>query len=132
DEHRLALGWAGEIILLKRDYRLRDEDQPFGVGLIVSQLLRDRRIALDIAVSAIMLSILALGPILFWRILLDRVLYYRNFDTLAVMCAAMGGLIIFETIFGYMRRFLVLHVTARVDAKLDRKSTRLNSSHTVI
>ena len=118
DEHRLALGWAGEVILLKRDYRLRDEDQPFGVGLIVSQLLRDRRIALDIAVSAIMLSILALGPILFWRILLDRVLYYRNFDTLAVMCAAMGVLIIFETIFGYMRRFLVLHVTARVDAKL--------------
>ena len=118
DEHRLALGWAGEVILLKRDYRLRDEDQPFGVGLIVSQLLRDRRIALDIAVSAIMLSILALGPILFWRILLDRVLYYRNFDTLAMMCAAMAVLIIFETIFGYMRRFLVLHVTARVDAKL--------------
>ena len=27
-------------------------------------------------------------------------------------------LILFETIFGYMRRFLVLHVTARVDAKL--------------
>jgi ATP-binding cassette, subfamily B, bacterial HlyB/CyaB len=118
DEHRLALGWEGEAVLLKRDYRLRDEDQPFGVGLIVSQLLRDRRIARDIAVSAIMLSILALGPILFWRILLDRVLYYRNFDTLAVMCAAMAVMIIFETIFGYMRRFLVLHVTARVDAKL--------------
>src|SRR5260221_12738220 len=27
-------------------------------------------------------------------------------------------LIIFETIFGYMRRFLVLHITARVDAQL--------------
>ena len=118
DEHRLAMGWAGDVILIKRDYRLRDEDQPFGLGLIVSQLLRDRRIARDIAVAAIMLSVLALGPIVFWRLLIDRVLYYQSFETLAVLCAAMLVLILFETLFGYMRRFLVLHVTARVDAKL--------------
>jgi ATP-binding cassette subfamily B protein len=118
DGHRLGLGWVGDVILIKRDYRLRDEDQPFGLGLILSQLLRDRHIARDIAVAAITLSILALGPIMFWRILIDRVLYYRSFDTLAVMCAAMAVLIIFETVFGYMRRLLVLHVTARIDAKL--------------
>ena len=27
-------------------------------------------------------------------------------------------LIVFETVFGYLRRYLVLHITARVDAKL--------------
>jgi subfamily B ATP-binding cassette protein HlyB/CyaB len=118
DEHRLGLGWAGDVILIKRDYRLRDENQPFGLGLIVSQLLRDRRIARDITVAAIMLSVLALGPIVFWRLLIDRVLYYQSFETLAVLCAAMLVLILFETLFGYLRRFLVLHVTARVDAKL--------------
>jgi len=118
DEHRLALGWAGEIILIKRDYRLRDQDQAFGLGLIISQLLRDHRIARDIAVAAIVLSVLALGPIIFWRLLIDRVLYYQSFDTLAVLCTAMLVLILFETAFGYMRRFLVIHVTARIDAKL--------------
>jgi len=118
DEQRLGLGWAGDVILIKRDYRLRDEDQPFGLGLIIAQLLRDRRIARDIAVAAITLSILALGPIMFWRLLIDRVVYYRSFDTLAVLCVAMLVLIVFETVFGYMRRFLVLHVTARVDTKL--------------
>ena len=46
---------------VKRDYRLRDEDQPFGLRLIAAQLLRDRRIARDIGVAAIMLSLLALG-----------------------------------------------------------------------
>src|SRR6516162_10103097 len=118
DEQRLGLGWAGDVILIKRDYRLRDEDQPFGLGLIIAQLLRDRRIARDVAVAAITLSFLALGPIIFWRLLIDRVLYYQSFDTLVVLCAAMLVLILFETVFGYMRRFLVLHVTARVDAKL--------------
>jgi ATP-binding cassette subfamily B protein len=118
DEHRLGLGWDGDVILLKREYRLRDEDQPFGLGLIVSQLLRDRSIARDVVVAAIMLSLLALGPIMFWRLLIDRVVYYHSLDTLAVLCVAMVVLIVFETAFGYMRRFLVLHVTARVDAKL--------------
>jgi ATP-binding cassette, subfamily B, bacterial HlyB/CyaB len=118
DEQRLALGWTGDVILLKRDYRLRDEDQPFGLGLIASQLFHDRRIVRDIAVAAIMLSLLALGPIMFWRLLIDRVVYYHNLDTLAVLCVAMVILIIFETIFGYMRRFLVLHITARADARL--------------
>jgi ATP-binding cassette, subfamily B, bacterial HlyB/CyaB len=118
DEQRLTLGWDGDVILLKRDYRLRDEDQPFGLGLIIGQLLRDRRIARDIAVAALALSVLALGPIMFWRLLIDRVVYFRSSDTLTVLCVAMLVLIIFETIFGYMRRFLVLHVTARVDTKL--------------
>ena len=27
DEQRLALAWAGDIILIKRDHRLRDEDR---------------------------------------------------------------------------------------------------------
>ena len=35
-----------------------------------------------------------------------------------VLCVAMVVLIVFETIFGYMRRFLVLHITARADARL--------------
>jgi subfamily B ATP-binding cassette protein HlyB/CyaB len=118
DEERLGLGWAGEAILLKRDYRLRDEDQPFGLGLIAAQLFRDRRIVRDIAVAATMLSLLALAPIMFWRLLIDRVLYFHALDTLAVLCVAMLILIIFETVFGYMRRFLVLHITARVDTQL--------------
>ncbi|MGC2204099.1 MAG: peptidase domain-containing ABC transporter [Stellaceae bacterium] len=118
DEQRLSLGWAGDIILVKRDYRLRDEDQPFGLWLVAAQMFRDRRIVRDIAIAAITLSLLALGPIMFWRLLIDRVIYYHSFDTLSVLCVAMLILIIFEAIFGYMRRFLVVHMTARVDTHL--------------
>ncbi|MBV9376055.1 MAG: peptidase domain-containing ABC transporter [Alphaproteobacteria bacterium] len=118
DAQRLALAWSGEIILIKRDYRLRDEDQPFGLRLIAAQLFRDRRLVRDLGVAAIMLSLLALGPIMFWRLLIDRVVYMHSLDTLAVLCVTMLVLIIFETAFGYMRRFLVLHITARVDAQL--------------
>src|SRR5579862_2799322 len=48
DEARFTAAWAGEVILVKRDYRLRDEDRPFGMAWIVGQLLRDRRVARDL------------------------------------------------------------------------------------
>jgi hypothetical protein len=41
--------------LIKRDYRLRDEDQPFGLGLIVSQLLPSSVGAGALGVTAIIL-----------------------------------------------------------------------------
>jgi ATP-binding cassette, subfamily B, bacterial HlyB/CyaB len=118
DEARFTAAWTGEVLLFKRDYRVRDEDRPFGVWLILGQLLRDKRIARDIGISAFMLSLLALSPIMFWRLLIDRVIYYQGLDTFEVLCIAMVILIAFETAFGYLRRYLVLHVTQRVDAKL--------------
>jgi subfamily B ATP-binding cassette protein HlyB/CyaB len=118
DEARFTAAWTGEVLLFKRDYSLRDEDQPFSIWLIIGQLVRDKRIARDIAIAAFLLSLLAIAPIMFWRLLIDRVLYYGSLDTFAVLCIAMLVLVAFETAFGYLRRFLVLHVTQRMDAKL--------------
>jgi ATP-binding cassette, subfamily B, bacterial HlyB/CyaB len=118
DEARLAAGWAGKTILVKRDYRIRDENQPFGIGLIAAHLLRDSRIACDVAVAAVALSLLAVSPILFWRLLIDRVLYYHSLNTLSVLTLGMLVLVIFETIFTYLRYHLILHITGRADGKL--------------
>jgi subfamily B ATP-binding cassette protein HlyB/CyaB len=109
---------GGEVILLKRDYRLRDENQPFGMSFIAGQLLRDRRLTRDLAICGFILGILALTPILFWRVLVDRVMYYGSLNTFVMLCIAFGVLLVFETIFGYLRRYLVLFVTTRADMKL--------------
>src|SRR5438874_7036823 len=118
DEARFTSAWAGDVILIKRDYRLRDEDRPFGLGWVAGQLLRDRRIARDLGICAVILGILALGPIMFWRLLIDRVMYYGSLSTFTMLCIAFLIVVLFETIFGYMRRYLVLWVTTRVDVKL--------------
>ncbi|HML10633.1 MAG TPA: peptidase domain-containing ABC transporter, partial [Stellaceae bacterium] len=115
---RFAEIWTGDVVLIKRDYRLRDADQPFGMWLIAAQFLRDRRLTRDIGAAAFMLSILALAPILFWRVLIDGVLLYDALDTFKVACLVMLLLLVFETAFGYLRRYLILQVTKRIDAKL--------------
>jgi ATP-binding cassette subfamily B protein len=117
DEARLTAAWDGEVILVKRDYRLRDEDRPFGLGWIVGQLLRDKRVARDLTVCAVLLGALALSPVMFWRVMVDRVMYYGSMSTFTMICVAFGVLLVFETIFGHLRRYLVVFVTTRVDAK---------------
>jgi ATP-binding cassette subfamily B protein len=117
DEARLEAAWDGDVILVKRDYLLRDEDRPFGIGWIAGQMLRDRRIARDLGICAVVMGVLALTPVLFWRVMIDRVLYYGSLSTFTMLCIAFAVLLGFETAFGHLRRYLVYFVTARVDAK---------------
>jgi ATP-binding cassette, subfamily B, bacterial HlyB/CyaB len=118
DEARFAAAWDGDVILVKRDYRLRDEDRPFGIGWVVGQLLRDRRVARDLGIAAVFLGVLAVTPVMFWRIMVDRVMYYGSMSTFTMICIAFLVLLVFETIFGHLRRYLVLFVTTRVDVKI--------------
>ena len=118
DEARFTAAWDGDVILIKRDYSLRDEDQPFGFRFILAQLLRDRRIARDLGICAIILGITAVSPIMFWRVLVDRVMYYGSLDTFALICIGFGVILLFETAFGFLRRYLVVFLTTRTDVKL--------------
>ena len=110
--------WTREVVLLRRNYDLADEEQPFSLGMIAGLILRERRIVRDLAICATALSLFALAPIIFWRLLSDKVIYYGSLNTFAVLCIAMGVVIVFETIFAYLRSYLVLFITARVDVRL--------------
>ena len=118
DEARFVAAWTGEILLFKQTISSSPESQPFGFWLIVAQLLKDRGLAYSLGLSALMLSVLALAPIMFWRLLVDRVLYYGSLGTLSALCVAVLALVAFETAFGHLRRYLALHLTQRIDAKL--------------
>lgn len=110
--------WNGEVLLLKRNYAISDEARPFGLGLVASFIFGERRIIRDVAISAFMLAFLALTPIMFWRLMSDRVLQYHAMSTFWVLCLIMAVLVVFETAFSALRRFLLVGLTTRVDVKL--------------
>ncbi|WP_158814057.1 peptidase domain-containing ABC transporter [Methylocapsa sp. S129] len=118
DRPRFEEVWTGETILVKRNYEISDESQPFSIGFVLALLFRERWIIRDIAICAIVLSFLALTPIIFWRLLSDKVIYYKAYNTLSVLCVAMAVLVAFEAMFAYLRQLLILHLTTRVDVKL--------------
>jgi ATP-binding cassette subfamily B protein len=118
DRTRFEDVWTGDVVLVKRSYEISDESQPFSIGLVAALLFRERRIVRDVAICAVVLSFLALSPIMFWRLLSDKVIYFRAYNTFFVLCLSMTLLVVFETVFAYLRQFLIVHLTTRVDVKL--------------
>lgn len=118
DRVKLEEIWDGVAVIIKRDYSVRDEEQPFGIGLISSLMFRERRILRDVVISAALLSILSLVPILFFRLMTDRVLMYHAMSTFTVLCIALALCTVFETAFAALRRGLLMHLTSRIDVKL--------------
>ncbi|WP_454021102.1 peptidase domain-containing ABC transporter [Azospirillum sp. Marseille-Q6669] len=118
DELRLASVWDGDAVFIKRRYRMTDQEQPFGFGWLFGQILREKRIFRDVAISALVLSMFALVPPLVFMVILDRVLVHQRLSTLYVLVMGIAFILVFDTLFGYLRRYLVAIGTAKVDARI--------------
>ena len=118
DELRLASVWDGEAIFIKRRFRMTDEEKPFGFAWLVGQILREKKIFRDVGISALMLSLFALVPPLVFMVVVDRVLVHQRLSTLYVLVILIGFVMLFDTTFGYLRRYLVAIGTAKVDARI--------------
>jgi ATP-binding cassette subfamily B protein len=110
--------WTGEVVLVRRNYDLKDEEQPFSMNFIASLIFRERRLARDVAICALILSFLALAPIIYWSLIGQKVINYKAMNTFTVLTTGMMVLIAFETVFGYLRSYLLQFLTSRVDVRL--------------
>lgn len=122
EERHLAEVWSGEIILLKQQVIGSggiEEPTEFGVGWLVSQVLRERKLFVDISIAAIIGTVFALAPPLLFMIVIDRVLVNRSIQTLNVIAGTILLLIFFEMILGYVRRILTEVATTRIDGRLN-------------
>ncbi|MGY9107205.1 MAG: peptidase domain-containing ABC transporter, partial [Alphaproteobacteria bacterium] len=77
--------WTGEIVLLKRIYKLTDVNQPFGLRWFIPEFLRQRTLFGNIALAAMTMHVLALAVPIFFQLVIDRVLVYQSVSTLAVI-----------------------------------------------
>jgi ATP-binding cassette, subfamily B, bacterial HlyB/CyaB len=118
DQPRFEDIWSGDVVLVKRNYEISDESQPFSFGLVTALLFRERRMVRDVAISALILGFLGLAPIMFWRLLSDKVIFYKAYNTFYVLCLTMLVIIAFEAAFWFLRQFLVHRLTTRLDVKL--------------
>jgi ATP-binding cassette subfamily B protein len=119
DELHLAEVWEGEAVLIKRVHSTADEQQPFGIGWLTAQVLRERKLFGDIAAAALVSTIFALTPPFIFMIVLDRVLINRSYSTLNVLVGAILVMLLFETILTFLRRKLTQVATTRIDGRLN-------------
>lgn len=114
--------WTGEIILLKRVYKVDQTRQRFGLSWFVPEFWRQRALLRNIVVAALCMHVLALAVPIFFQIVIDRVLIYLSISTLLVMSVGVVTAVSFDAIFNWMRSYFVLRAASRIDIRLARIS----------
>src|SRR4051812_24019274 len=117
DEATFCKNWNGELLLLRRTFALSDESRPFGFSWFIPEVWRNGGTFRDIAVAAVMLQLLALALPIFIQITVDKVLVHRAYTTLYVLIAGVGAAVLFDAIFNYLRRILLVYASARIDVR---------------
>lgn len=115
---KIEPAWTGEAIFLKRVFKLTDEQQPFGLRWFIPEIWRQRRLFRDVVVAALALHLLALALPIFFQLVIDRVLTHQSYSTLYVLAIGVSIAIVFETVFGFLRQYLLLYATNKVDLRL--------------
>lgn len=109
--------WKGEVVLLKRRFALTDEAQPFGLSWFVPEVLRQGAVLRDVAAAALTMHILGLVFPLFFQIVIDKVLVHASFSTLEVLGVGIVAAIAFDGFLTYLRGYLLLHGTSKIDIR---------------
>jgi subfamily B ATP-binding cassette protein HlyB/CyaB len=118
DEQQLTRTWRGSVVLLKREYRLSDNDQPFGFRWFVPELLRQRGLFGNVALAAFVLYGLGLLTPIFFQLVIDKVLVHQSYATLTVLTIGIAVALVFDAVFTFLRRYLLLYATNKIDIRV--------------
>ena len=118
DRNEFEKSWQGQTILAKRTYSLLDSKQPFSLRWFIPEVFRQRTAFTDVALAALFIHLIALVVPLFFQIVIDKVLVNYALATLQVLTAGIVIALAFDAILGYLRGFLLLHATSKIDIRV--------------
>jgi ATP-binding cassette subfamily B protein len=110
--------WSGRILLCKRTYKVTDESQPFGFRWFLPEIVRQGRYFRDVAIAAVMSTLIGFATPLFFQIMIDKVIPHRSYQTLFAVVLAFSVTMLFDATFSYVRQYLMLFASNRIDARL--------------
>jgi ATP-binding cassette subfamily B protein len=121
-KERFCTNWLGEVVLIKRNRGMAGSQQTFGFRWFVPELIREWRLFIDVAIAAILLYALGLATPIFFQLVIDKVLVHESFTTLYVLAAGASAALAFDSIFTFLRRYLLLYATNKVDIRVATKT----------
>ena len=119
---RFEADWDGHWVVAKQKANQDLQERPFGLLWFLGEIVRQRAAFRDVAAVSIILTFLALSTPIFTQLVIDKVLMHETYSTLAVLTVGILIAIVFETIFTYLRQYLLLGATNKVDMRLTRKA----------
>lgn len=114
--------WSGEVVFVKRQHKLTDPNQPFGLRWFIPEILRQKAAFRDIFIAAIAMQMLALASPIFFQLVIDKVLNHQSMTTLWVLSAGIVIALLFDAGFGFLRQMLILAASNKIDMRLTRRT----------
>jgi ATP-binding cassette, subfamily B, bacterial HlyB/CyaB len=122
DRDTFCTRWSGDAILIKRERLASDHRPAFGLRWFIPELARQWRLFVDVAIAAVMLYALGLAVPIFFQLVIDKVLVHESFTTLYVLAAGATAALAFDATFGFLRRYILLYATNKVDIRVATKT----------
>ena len=118
--------YEGIFFLLKKVYKLTDEEQPFSLRWFIPEFLKHKGIFGEIALMVALLTVFSLVIPLCFQIVVDKVLVNHAVNTLNVLGIGVLVIVIYNALVSYVRSYLLLFVTNKIDISTATKTfTRL-------
>lgn len=118
NESQFSKAWRGSAVLVKRNYRLGDDDQPFGFRWFLPEIIRQRGLFRDVALAAVALYGLGLTTPIYFQLVIDKVLVHQSYATLTVLTIGIAVALVFDAAFSFLRRYLLLYATNKIDIRI--------------
>jgi ATP-binding cassette subfamily B protein len=122
DRAAFTARWSGEVLFVKRQHKLTDPSQPFGLRWFIPEILRQKAAFRDIFIAAIAMQILALASPIFFQLVIDKVLNHQSMTTLWVLSVGIVLALVFDAGFGFLRQMLILAASNKIDMRLTRRT----------
>ena len=114
--------YSGKVTLLRPMRDVPTAEKTFGIGWFIPEILKQSSIMRDVAIAAIVLQFLSLASPIFFQLVVDKVLVHESPTTLTVLLIGVGLALVLDGLFRYLRQYLLLFATNRIDIRLARKT----------
>jgi len=114
--------WSGSLLLLKGHYRLLDPEQPFSFQWLLLQFFQQKALLLQTFGITMLIHLLAMLPIIYVMIVLDKVVNFEAYSTLYVIAAGVIIGHLFNGLLGYLKQYVALFFVSKLEAKLNHQA----------
>ena len=111
--------FAHQSLVLK--HRMFSDEIKFGFGWFINEIMHYKKIILEVLMASFVIQLFGLVTPLFTQVILDKVLVHHSLTTLDVLAVAFLAVTLFDFLLNYMRNYIFVHTTSKIDAKLGAK-----------
>lgn len=108
-----------EFIVLS--HKLINSNIKFGFKWFFNEIMNYKRVISEVLLGSFIVQLFGLVTPLFTQVILDKVIVHRSLTTLDVLAFAFIAVAVFELLLNLSRKYIFVHTTSKIDAKLGAK-----------